>query len=249
MYVDESGDTGRLLGSSSHFCLSALVVHESKWRPLIDSLAAYRRVLRDNYRLPIRAEIHAAEYIRNAQFGIAKHQRLAILRNLIDELAKLDFISFTNICIDKGNKPSDYDVLQAAWGTLFQRFENTLTHGNFPGGHKDAHGMVVTDADPGKKLTQLVRKMAVYNPVPNGQSYGVGYRNLPISRVIEDPSGRDSKQSLPIQACDVVAYFLSQSVRPNSYIKRQRATRYFRRLKPVLNLKASRNDVLGVVRL
>lgn len=250
MYVDESGDTGRKNGSSQYFFLSGLVVHESDWRALINALLAHRKVLRANYGLPVRAEIHASEYMQRAVFGLDKHVRLAILRNVLDEVAKLNYISLTHVVVNKTNKPANYDVLQAAWGTLFQRFENTLGHGNFPGAHSQDYGMVITDATAGNKLMRLMRRMAVYNPIPNNSFHAPGTRNIPIVRIIEDPSGRDSAESLPIQVCDVAAYFLKQLLQPNSYIRRKSAANYFVRLQPVLNKRASRADpALGIVRL
>lgn len=158
-------------------------------------------------------------------------------------------MSLTHVVVDKAGKPAGYDVLQAAWGTLFQRFENTMRYGNFPGGHKLDYGMVITDATSGSKLMRLMRRMAVYNPVPSTAFFGGGTRNIPIVRIIEDPSGRDSAESLPIQVCDVAAYFLKQSLDPSGYIRRKHASGYFTRLAPVLNVHASRTDRLGVVRL
>jgi hypothetical protein len=153
----------------------------------------------------------------------------------------------TNIVVDKSTKGEGYDVFQNAWGTLFQRFENTLLHGNFPGGFKDDYGLVLTDATAGEKLSRMVRRMAVYNPIPS--SFGAPARNIPIVRVIEDPYGKNSKSSLPIQMADVCAYFLHQRFKPNAYINRKNADRYFDRLQPVLNVSASRFDPLGIVKL
>jgi hypothetical protein len=163
----------------------------------------------------------------------------------LDELAKMNFISITNVVVDKKGKPPNYDVFAAAWRTLFQRFENTLIHGNFPGGYQRAFGTVYTDATNGEKLTGIMRKMAVHNPIPNRG--GAGYQNTPIRRIIEDPSSRNSAHSLPIQACDVVAYFLHQKLRPNSYVKRTSAQNYFQRLDVVLNKRASTTHPLGIV--
>ena len=248
MYVDESGDTGVGRGSD-YFCLSGITVHESDWRNFINHLVSYRRVLKDNYGLPIRTEIHATEYIFRQIEDIPKHMRLAILRNILDELAKLNYISITNIVVDTRNKAQDYDVLQNAWGTLFQRFENTLRHGNFPLGRTDDYGLVISDGVPSKKLIRMMRRMAVYNPIPNRSSYVGGSRNIPITKIIEDPSGRNSKDSLPIQRADVVAYFLKQSVNPNNYVKRKSAHNYFYRLESVLNKNASRSHQYGIVHL
>jgi hypothetical protein len=213
MYVDESGDTGLVRSPTRYFSLSGIAVHESRWRDFINALIAFRRTLRSVYGLPVRAEIHASHLINHRPFNLAKHIRLAILRNTIDELAKFDYISITNVIVNKAGKPADYDVFQSAWGTLFQRFENTMSHGNFPGGHRNDHGTVITDATAGNKLVRLVRKMAVINYIPHDAQYGGGSRNIPIKRVIEDPHGKDSADTLPIQMCDVVAYFLYQRFR------------------------------------
>ena len=245
MYVDESGDPGNNTAQSDFFCLTGMVVHESEWRNFLDVTMRFRRTMKDVYGLPVRAEIHAVKLLRHSEFAIEKYKRLAILRNFLDELAKMNFVSLTNIVVDKRGKPADYDVFSSAWRTLFQRFENTLMHGNFPGGYKRAFGTVFTDATNGEKLTSIMRKMSVHNPIPN--SIGGGYRNLPILRVIEDPSPRNSAHSLPIQACDVAAYFLHQSLKPNAYVKKSGAQNYFNRLDSILNKNATLKNPLGVV--
>jgi hypothetical protein len=165
MYVDESGDTGLVRSPSTHFALSSLVIHESRWRELIELLIAFRKTLRAVYGLPLRMEIHSAEFVRHPPVpGMEKHIRLAILRNVLDELAKISFISITNVVVDKRRKPSTYDVFVNAWQVLFQRFENTMNYGNFPGSHRSDFGIVINDNTDGMKLQKLVRKMAVYNP-------------------------------------------------------------------------------------
>lgn len=245
MYVDESGDTGLVNSPSRYFTLSGIVVHEKNWRAFIERLVAFRKTLKSVYGLGVRSEIHASEYIRKPIDDLPKYDRLAILRNTLDEIAKIPDISITNIVVDKLGKPDDYDVFQKAWGVLFQRFENTMLYGNFPGGHKDEFGMVLSDATAGQKLIQMVRRMSVYNPIPS--SYGLGSRNMPIRKIIEDPHFKDSRTSLPVQMADVCAYFLHQKFAPNGYIKRKSAQNYFDRLQPVLNLNASRSNAMGIV--
>lgn len=249
MYVDESGDTGLGNSPTRYFALSGIVVHEQRWREFIDALVRFKRTLKANYNLPVRAEIHASEFINQRAYGLEKHIRLAILRNTLDELAKLAYVSITNVIVDKNGKPQDYNVFENAWRALFQRFENTLSYGNFPGKYRHDHGMIITDATAGEKLARLVRKMSVFNYIPNNQNHGPGARNLPVSRLIEDPFGKDSKTTLPVQMADVCAYFLAQRISPNSYIRRKRAQNYFDRLSPVLNTHASTANRYGVVRL
>ena len=246
MYVDESGDPG-LASEGRYFALSGLVVHESRWRDLINHLIQFRRRMKAAHGLPMRSEIHASQYLRSPPVeGIAKHIRLAILRTLLDELARIDFISITSVVTFKDGRAPDYDVFGNTWKALLQRFENTMHYGNFPGAHRDDHGMLIVDNTDGKKLSRLVRKMAVYNMVPS--TSGVA-RNLPLLKVIEDPHLRDSADSLLIQACDVVAFFLHQRSAPNGYVRRKYADRYYDRLAPILNRKASPSDPLGIVKL
>ncbi|WNK00250.1 DUF3800 domain-containing protein [Thalassospiraceae bacterium LMO-JJ14] len=247
MYVDESGDSGLQNSPTSHFALSGIVVHESDWRSFIDTLVQFKKTMRGVYGLPVRAEIHASEFMKSRVHGMAKHVRFAILRNFLDELAKIQSINVTNVIIDKTNKPANYDVFTTAWQYLFQRFENTLINGNFPGGHSNDHGMVITDATNGTKLMRLMRRMAVHNYIPNMAQYGQGSRNIPITKVIEDPHGKDSSETLPIQAADVCAYFLMQHYSPNSFIRRKGAKNYVSRLQPILNTHARIGHPLGIV--
>jgi len=169
------------------------------------------------------------------------------MRQLLDELAKLDYISFTNIVVDKQGKPAGYDVFEHAWRALFQRFDNTIGYGNFPGGHKSDKGMIISDNTDGKRLTSLVRKMAIYNPIPSMQ--GGPSRNIPMLRVIEDPHSKESSDSYFVQACDVAAYFLHQKYNACSYVRRKGAQSYFNRLQPVLNQRASYTNGFGIVLL
>jgi hypothetical protein len=250
MYVDESGDAGLVGSPTSYFALSGLVVHESRWRDFINQIIAFRRTMKAVYGLPLRTEIHASEYLRRPPvLNMQKHVRLAILRNFLDEIAKMDFVSITNVIVDKAGKTPAYDVFENAWRALFQRFENTLRYGNFPGNHRNDFGLVLTDATDGGKLQRLVRRMAVYNPIPHQAWAGPGARNIPILRVIEDPHPKNSKDSYPIQACDTCAYFLAQSFKPNKFARKSGAQNYLSRLVPVLNLRASQNNPLGIVRL
>ena len=200
------------------------------------------------YSLPMRVEIHSSEYIRHPPIPtLLKFQRLAILRNMLDELAKADYIRITGVIIDKAGKPANYDVFDYAWRTLFQRVENTIGYGNFPGQYRTDKGMVIVDNTDGTKLRTVVRKMAVYNPIPSLS--GGRARDLPTVHLIEDPYPKDSAQSYLIQACDVCAYFLQQKVAANSYIRKQGAANYYHRLRPVLNVHASRTNGFGIVRL
>lgn len=134
---------------------------------------------------------------------------------------------------------------------LIQRFENTIQRHNFPGAvNADDRGMIFPDRTDDLKLTQLMRRMRYYNPVPGMQAIGYGgYRNLQMSYVIGDPKFRQSHMSYFIQAADAAAFALYQYFSPNSYVRKKSARKYFLRLNPVLCKVAARFDPLGIVRL
>jgi hypothetical protein len=248
MYVDESGDSGLIGSPTQYFSLTGITVHESRWRDFHTQLVAFRKTMRDVHGLPVRSEVHASEYVRSPPIdGMAKHVRMTILRQYLDELAKMNFISITGVVVDKQGKPEGYDVFTSAWQTLFQRFENTIGYGNFPGNHRGDKGMVIVDNTDGKKLQKLVRRMSVYNPIPS--KFGGGFRDIPIVNIVEDPNYRDSSQSYFIQSSDVCAYFLQQKYSPCSYVRRTGARHYYNRLLPVLNTRASATNGFGIVQI
>lgn len=247
MYVDESGDTGITGSPSRYFCLSGVVVHELRWRDFMNALLLMRKHLTAKYGISFREEVHAAEFLRHAHHTkLEKHIRLQVLRDIARSLANIEYISVTNIVIDKHGKAADYDVFDHAWQALFQRFENTLNSRNFPGAvNSQDFGLVFCDDTNGKKLQSLVRKMSVYNPIPS--IGGSGFRQMPLRLIIEDPSMRDSKDSLCIQASDLCAFMLNQYMAPNAYMKKKTGHGFFKELTPILNIRASRTNALGVV--
>jgi hypothetical protein len=100
-----------------------------------------------------------------------------------------------------------------------------------------------------KMVTQLMRQIRRFNPVPNQPLLGLGYRNLTITNIIENLSFRDSAHSYYIQAADLIAFLLYWKIAPNTYIQRKSAHNYFDRLTPILCRVASNSDPQGIVRL
>lgn len=252
MYVDESGDCGLVNSPSRYFVLTGLVVHEMRWRPYLDQLITFRRQIKQQFGLRLREEIHASEMVNKPGnlVRIKRYDRLAILRLFADELTTMSDLNLINIVVDKRGKPASYDVFTKAWQALIQRFENTINHHNFPGSaNPDEGGMIFPDHTDDKKLTQLLRQMRRYNPVPNQTIYGPGYRNLMLTKIVEDPNFRDSGHSYYIQAADLAAYLLYQHLSPNSYMKRKAGSNYFLRLYPILCKVVSPKDPQGIVRL
>lgn len=250
MYVDESGDTGLVGSPSNYFMLVGLVVHELRWKDALSELLQFRKDLKARFALATKAEIHASHLVsRPGKLAhIAKHHRLEILRRYADKLAQMPYVSIISVIVDKAAQPANTDVFERAWRTLIQRFENTLTHHNFPGPrNSDDMGLLFPDKSDERKLNRLIRKMRTYNPIPHAG--GQGYRNLQLRCVIEDVNSRDSQHSYFIQSVDVAAYLLHQQVAPSAYFRRKSGQNYFSRLDPVLCKVASPKDPQGIVRL
>lgn len=252
MYTDESGDIGLTNSPTRYFVLCGLVIHELRWRAYLDELVAFRRELKARFDLKLREELHASAIIGKPGplARIPKHHRLEILRRTADKLSSMTEFSLISVVVDKQTKDPNYDVFETAWKRLIQRFENTLSHRNFPGPkNPDDKGMLFPDRTDDKKLVRLLRRMRVYNPIPNQQWAGPGYRDLPSRYVIEDANFRDSTHSYFVQAVDVTAYLLYQQTRPSGYFRLKSGQNYFSRLLPICCKVASPADPAGIVRL
>lgn len=250
MYVDESGDPGLNGSPSPIFALTGIVVNEQHWNDMHRAMVSFRQRMRSSFGLKLREEIHSAKFVTSpgALVRIRRHDRLAILRHFAAELGAMPYLSIINVVVDKSNKLPTYNVHEKAWQALVQRFENTMVHGNFPSPLSNREwGMVFADGQPSAQLNAMFRRMRSYNPIPN--QIGGGYRNLQITRVVEDPSFRDSAHSLFIQAADLAAYLLYQREMPNAYMRKSGGQAYLNKLAPALCRQASPRDPHGIVRL
>jgi hypothetical protein len=252
MYVDESGDAGLVGSPTRYFVLTGLVVHELRWHEVLNRLIDFRLRMRATFGLLLKEEIHAGSMLSRpgALVRIKRNDRLAIIRHLLDELAGTS-INFINVRVDKVGKPAGYNAFEKAWQALIQRFENTLNYRNFPGpANPEDKGIIFCDETDGAALRHLYRKMRVFNPVPHMRAFhGPGYRQLPLVRIVEDPSIRHSQHSYFIQAVDVAAFSIYQWYAPSQFVRRKGAKNYFLRLDPVLCKVASTTNRYGIVEL
>lgn len=250
MYVDESGDSGVLNSPTRYFVLTGIVVHELRWNDYLSQIIEFRKRMRNSFGLLLRDEIHAARMLNRPGelVRIKRNDRLSIIKYFVAELATMQDLSIVNVVVDKQGKPNDYDVLENAWKALVQRFSNTMSLRNYPGpANPDDRGLIVPDMSEVKKITEIIRKMRRYNPIPNQAEYGAGYRNLTITNFVEDPYFKDSRKSYFIQAADVAAFVLYQKVCPSSFMKMKSGHNFFKRLGGVLCRVASTSDPDGIV--
>lgn len=254
LYVDESGDPGMVNSPTSHFVLSGLAVHESRWQAVLRELLDFRRRMRQAFGLKVREEIHASAMLSRpgALVRIRRNDRVTILRAFADQLAAIPHLRLISVAVDKRGKSQTMDVLERAWTALIQRFEDTLRHGNFPGPFATGEGgMIIPDNTDGEKLRVLMRRMRHYNPIPDRRDLGDGWRNHPLERIIEDPFLKRSEHPLLIQGADCAAYLLYQRLSPSAYARAKSLGNYYRRLRPILCTQAAPRDHegLGIVRI
>src|SRR5262249_28064317 len=160
IYVDESGDAGLNNSPTRYFVLSGLVIHETKWRDTLNKFINFRLGIRSTFGLLLKEEIHAGAMLTHpgALARITKHDLLTIIRHLLDEIASITDFRIVSVRVDKQGKPQTYDVFENAWRVLIQRFENTLSHQNFPGCQASDHGTIFCDETDAAKLRRLYRK-------------------------------------------------------------------------------------------
>ncbi|RMH14259.1 MAG: DUF3800 domain-containing protein [Planctomycetota bacterium] len=262
MYVDDSGDTGLISNGSPtrHYCLTGLVIHELRWADTMRELLSFRHWLKRKYKVYLDDELHASEMLSKpghcpqSLARLRKHERAAILRHHADQLARLPDIRLINVCVDKasGKDQDSHSVFRRAWFALFQRFENTILHRNFPGSpNEHERGLVFPDGMDCARLKAHLDDMRVRNPLFVRQRDGSRVSiDEPIRLLIEDPVCRDSRHSYFIQAADCAAYLFKQFLEPNGYAQKHGIQAYFpKRLKHVLCTHACNADPLGVVRL
>jgi hypothetical protein len=238
MYVDESGDVGKVKSPTKNFILSAMVIHESSWLNVLDDLVTFRKYLKFAYDLRFKDEIHASDWISGSPVfakPISRNLRLGIMKECLQWLDKRSDISVFSVKVDKAKC---VDPFEFAWQALIQRFDNTLAHRNFPNAGIGDKGMIIADNTDGGKLTRLLRKMRRINYIPNNAQHGPGSTNLTLRAVIEDPAFRDSASSFFHQMVDVVAYFARQHFEANKYMRGKGGRHFYARyLSNVINKK------------
>lgn len=255
MYVDECGDSGFGDGSSRYFILSGMVVHESYWTSTLESVHELRKWLNAKYGFAIMRELHAGEMIGRCSkkySDIHRQDRLMIFRDVLSFEATLENVRVINIVVDKEGKSYGFSAFETAWDTLINRFENTIQYGNFPNPYNgpnttfDEKGLLIIDETDEVKLRKLIRRMRHGNIIPSSILPGTTVRH-DLKRVIEDPLHKQSEWSPLIQLCDANAYFLKQTIEPNSTIVKHKAKNYFYRIEPILLKQASSSNKLGIV--
>jgi Protein of unknown function (DUF3800) len=239
-YLDESYD-------SKFFVLSALRIRSERFREIFEMTKDYRRNLRDRFGLYISKELHATELVagrgKYAAKEIGKYQRTQIFANTLHFITTLPEVEILNVLITVPGCPVDPHL--RAFERLLNRIQASLEE------HK-TEGLLILDEGKEGLLRKIARQMSAINFVPSKYgSWDDGKRskNIKTLNIVEDPLFKTSHSSYFLQFADLVAFsLLKKETPPTAKVAKYGLQNMFDSLRPVLCLKASVKDPLGVVR-
>jgi hypothetical protein len=211
-YIDESGDSGPTAsGGSRTYSLGCVLVDAARWPEVFDDLIAFRRFIRDAFRIPVRAEIKASELIAGKGvfrlLGTSDVERRAIFRLHMTIQPKLGLRAFAVVTPKDElfrNRP-DADPRDTAWEALLNRLERIMFYDKHP---------ILINHDEGEDA--IIRKLArkARRAGTAGSRFGTGMLKVPARLLIDDPIPRRSDHSYFIQLADLNAYAAYRRVFP-----------------------------------
>ncbi len=209
-YFDESGDTGMANSPTATFALSAILVDDTDWLSALDQTIAFRRYLRDNFRIGPRAELKAAWLIHNKgdirASGLTYPARLAAYRAAMRFQRKAGvFRVFTVLIVKTRITKLPADVREIAWRYAIQRLERFGTSAK-----DNLH--ILPDEGHGEFIRKKIRLMRRFNRVPS--AYGGSTLERNAENIVEDSSDRRSSESYFVQLADLNAYAAYRKVFP-----------------------------------
>jgi hypothetical protein len=210
-YFDESGDAGYVKSPTRTFTLSCLLVHDSQWLAALDKCIAFRRYLKAQFGVPVRAELKAAWLIHNQRdikaANLPFQARMSVYRAALRFQRKTKLFRAFSVLVDKEKvaSPSKVDPRANAWEFAIQRLER------FGSANKE-NIHVVPDDGHSEFIRKTLRAMRRFSNVPS--AYGQGTLDRKAKNILEDPSDRKSRESHFIQLCDLNAYASVRKVFP-----------------------------------
>ncbi len=207
-YIDESGSTGDVAkGGSRSYTLGCLLVRATQWHATLDALIGYRRYVKKQFGVPVRAEIKANHLLQNGgafrDLALSERARNSIYRGMLRLCPKIEIRAFA-IVIRKDRLVAS-DPHDRAWTFLFQRLERLTTNDG-------TQVVVFHDEGDEAKVRALARKARRAGIA--GSAFGPGWLNVPFKGLIDDPVSRHSHESLFLQLADLVAYAAFRRVYP-----------------------------------
>jgi len=187
------------------------MVDATRWADVFDEIIQYRRFLKDNFKIPARAEIKANYLLRNGgpfrQLKLSEAARFRIYRGLMGLQEKLELSTFAvvirkDVMAARGSTVNSRDV---AWEYLLQRLERFTTLGG-------TQVLISFDEGEGPIVRALTRKARRAGSA--GSAFGTGSLRRPARQIIDDPVPRKSHESYFIQLADLNAYAAFRKLYP-----------------------------------
>lgn len=251
MYVDESGDKGKLdlslpQSATKHYALAGIIVPADDWLPTLNRMIALRRKLKQEFGFPFTEELHGTSLFnpRGSYHNIPGLQhrstRMQIYHYFMKHLPEV-FVTgrVLAVYLDKTTTTLGADKwYEIAWRNLLERFQTYIRKQR-----PDALGILVPDEGDAASLRRLARRLRRFNPTA---SKFEGWYNNILDHIVEDPFHRESKHSFFIQAADMVVHALYRQENPKGSYRRFNAQNLFSYLKPILVPEAAPNDPRGM---
>lgn len=200
--MDESGDPGLVGSPMPTYTVSAVCVPDARWVQLFEDVIGFRRQLRQNFGLYMRAEVKGSELAKGTgpwnRLGLSDKKRKYIYRSFMRFQGGTHAIKTYAVVVNKSKCADEEAVRRTAWRYALQRVERLASK-------NDTTAMIFPDSGQYVWLRRLSREMRRHSVV--GSMYGFGSLNRPLQRVlVDDPVERDSAQSYIIQLADLNAY-------------------------------------------
>lgn len=201
-YFDESGDSGFVNSPTDTFSLSAVLVHDKDWLNALDQTIAFRRYLRDQFRISPRAELKAAWLVHNKgdirAAGLTYPARMAAYKAAMRFQRKAGvFKVFTVVIVKSRIANKSKDVRDIAWTYAIQRLERFATQAK-----DNIH--LLPDEGHGEFIRKKIRLMRRFHYVQS--AFGDDMLERKAENIVEDSSDRRSSDSFFVQLADLNAY-------------------------------------------
>ncbi|MFM9000828.1 MAG: DUF3800 domain-containing protein [Opitutia bacterium] len=215
LYVDESGDTGLEGSQTRTFTLSGLMVHHAEWHEAHEAIGRMRRRIQEQYGYPRQAELHACEMLGRSHehHGTRRGQRVQSVLHAVEMIRRERRLTPLRVVVEKGRGLRD--VNRAAWLALLGAASKHIVSHE---GHArcSAPGLAVICDDH-----RTAPSAAWLNEINAALNIG--------DLLIDEPFGRDSRQSPLLQLCDLLAYLTKQAFEPNALFRKTRADSMLKR--------------------
>lgn len=234
IYIDESKESV----GSNYYIYTALCIKVESWYDVFSKIKAMRKHLKDEYGIHPNKELHASKFVAGkgliSDRVLNKQLRAEIYKRILSYVSKIKNDNKEFCLFNSANT-----IEERAFERLINRIDRTMIEW-------DSHAILFFDEGQEVAFTKRIRRMRVVNFIPS--KFGAKSRNIPLSRIIEDPVFKDSAQSYFIQIVDFCAYVLLRMDRPLENKTTLGYDRMFNILEPICYKKTNPKDSMGVIR-